>query len=46
MMGGLMYGKILPQYRLTGTDLIAIFLLSLCLSPVVWEFASAIRRYL
>jgi hypothetical protein len=45
-MGGLMDRKILPQDRLTGADLIAILLVSLCLSPVVWELASAIRRFL
>jgi hypothetical protein len=47
MMGGLMHRRILPQDRLgKGAGLIAILLLSLCLSPVVWELASAIRRFL
>jgi len=47
MMDGLMERKILPQDRPDkGAALIAILLLSLCLAPVVWELASAIRRYL
>jgi hypothetical protein len=47
MMDGLMDRKILPQDRPDkGAALIAIFLLSLCLGPVVWELASAIRQYL
>jgi hypothetical protein len=46
-MDGLMDRKILPQDRPDkGLGLIAIWFFSLCLWPVVWEFASAIRRYL
>jgi len=46
IMDGLMDRKIISQDRLTGEDLIAILLLSLCLLPVVWELASAMRQYL
>jgi len=45
-MDGLMDRKIISQDRLTGEDLIAILLLSLCLLPAVWELASAMRQYL
>ena len=46
-MDGLMERKIPPQDRPDkGAALIAILLLSLCLWPVVWELASAIRQYL
>jgi hypothetical protein len=47
MMDGLMDRKILPQDRPDkGAGLIAIFILSLCLWPMVWELASAILQYL
>jgi hypothetical protein len=47
MMDGLMDRKILPQDRPDkGAALIAILLLSLCLWPMVWELASAMRQYL
>jgi len=47
MIDGLMDRKILSQDRPDkGAGLVAILLLSLCLWPVVWELAPAIRQYL
>jgi hypothetical protein len=47
MVDRLMDKRFLPQDRPDrGAGLIAILLLSLCLWPVVWELASAIRQYL
>ena len=47
MMDRLMDRKIVSQNRLDkGVALVAILILLLCLSPMFWELASAVRQFL